>query len=45
MSSTEIDSVTEQLSKATVEGSSELSFAGKGLKLDGESDGKPFCER
>ena len=42
MSQTDIDSVTAQLSKTSVEGASELSFAGKGLKLDGEKDGKHF---
>ena len=38
----DIDSVTDQLAKASVEGRVELSFSGKGLKLDSEKDGILF---
>ena len=40
MSSTDINQVTDQLSKATVEDTGIISFAGKGMKLDTEYDGK-----
>ena len=40
MSAADVNSVLEQFSKATSLGKSELSFAGKGLKLDTEEDGE-----
>ena len=40
MSASDIDGVTEQLGKASVHSELELSFAGKGLKLDSEVDGE-----
>ena len=40
MSSTDISQVTDQLSKTTVEDTGIISFAGKGMKLDTEEDGK-----
>jgi len=40
MSASDINAVIDQLSHASVDGASGLSFAGRGLKLDNESDGK-----
>jgi len=40
MSASDINAVIDQLSHTSVEGASTLSFAGRGLKLDSESDGK-----
>ena len=40
MSSSDISQVTYQLSKTTVEDNGIISFAGKGMKLDTEEDGK-----
>jgi hypothetical protein len=38
--SSDVNKLTEQLSKTTVDEKKEISFAGKGLKLDTERDGK-----
>jgi len=40
MSASEINAVIDQLSHASVDTVVSLSFAGRGLKLDNESDGK-----
>ena len=40
MSDSDINAVIDQLSLASVDGAATLSFAGRGLKLDHESDGK-----
>ena len=40
MCSTEVASIVEQLSKTGLEKGNELSFAGRGLKLNSEDDGK-----
>ena len=39
MSTSEINAVIDQLTHASVDGASTLSFAGRGLKLDNENDG------
>ena len=39
MSASDINAVIDQLSHASVDGAATLSFAGRGLKLDSESDG------
>jgi len=40
MSASDINAIIDQLSQASVDGAAALSFAGRGLKLDSESDGK-----
>ena len=40
MSSSDISSVTAQLAQASVDETGILSFAGKGLKLDGKEQGE-----
>lgn len=40
MTSTDISSVTDQLAKTKVDEQYELSFKGKGLKLNAAADGK-----
>jgi len=40
MSASEINAVIDQLSHASVDGAVTVCFAGRGLKLDNESDGK-----
>jgi len=39
MSDSDINTVIDQLSHASVDGAATLSFAGRGLKLDSEADG------
>jgi len=40
MSASDINAVIDQLSHASVDAAATLSFAGRGLKLDNETDGK-----
>ncbi|XP_064636751.1 ran GTPase-activating protein 1-like [Lineus longissimus] len=42
--SSDVNSLTEQLSKTTVEEKKEISFAGKGLKLNTENDAKEIVK-
>ena len=44
MSDSDINTVIDQLSHASVDGAATLSFAGRGLKLDSEADGR-LCVR
>ena len=44
MSDSDINTVIDQLSQASVDGAATLSFAGRGLKLDSEADGR-LCGR
>ena len=44
MSNSDINTVIDQFSYASVDGSATLSFAGRGLKLDSEADGRLFAK-
>ena len=44
MSASDVNALTDQLLHASVKGLATLSFAGRGLKLDNEIDGKSHLQ-